>query len=425
MTNLLLFFFSRSARRRVLPGAVAASALVFLACATDNGDSLHGPQFGPPPERPDGDVGDDGALQEGGPTPDLDGGTEAGDGAMPPPCTDGTVAVLAGDDTTLSGAVQIKGGAWTGAAIAGGAAKSAPSLVAFGTGFVGLTRGASDALQAVTYTTSWSAAAAVGTLTTIGTPALTVVGTKAEAVFLSGAPDTNKFFRIENSGASWSPSTNALMPPAGTASFGPSAGTVAAAGTDLVFAQDGENEGLYTQTWNGSAWSVAAPITGAGTLKTASPALVATDGTRDLLLLYPDNTANHVIGYATRDAATKAWSNGQVTHADAQTAERISVARLSATSVLVTFRGNNQRPYFMTGTLGGASIAWSAPAALLADTSTVDSAPAVAKGVCGDDAIAVFASAGQIKAIQRRGSTWTVPGTIPGASGSRVSVTTR
>jgi hypothetical protein len=132
-----------------------------------------------------------------------------------------------------------------------------------------------------------------------------------------------------------------------------------------------------------------------------------------------------VIGYATRDAVTKAWSNGQVTHADAQTAERISVARLSATSVLVTFRGNNQRPYFMTGTLVGASIAWSAPAALLADTSTVDSAPAVAKGVCGDDAIAVFASAGQIKATQRRGSTWTVPGTIPGASGSRVSVTTR
>ena len=78
--------------------------------------------------------------------------------------------------------------------------------------------------------------------------------------------------------------------------------------------------------------------------------------------------------------------------------------------MLVAFRGNNQRPYTMTGTLGAAAITWSVPAPLLADTSTVDSAPAVAKGVCGDDAIAVFASGGQVKATQLRGGAWTVPG---------------
>ena len=118
-------------------------------------------------------------------------------------CASGTVAVLAGGDTSLTGAVQIKGGAWTGAAIGGGAARSAPSLVAFGMGFAGLTRGPTDVLQAVTYGTSWSASA-IGAATTLGAPALTVVGTKAESAVLAGAPDANKFFRYENAGSSWS-----------------------------------------------------------------------------------------------------------------------------------------------------------------------------------------------------------------------------
>jgi hypothetical protein len=148
-------------------------------------------------------------------------------------------------------------------------------------------------------------------------------------------------------------------------------------------------------------------------------------GAFDVVLLYPDNTANHVIGFATRDATSKAWSNGQVTQATAQTAEQMSVAAISSTTLLVSFRGNDMRPYTMLGTIGATSITWSLPTPLLADTSTVDSAPAVAKGVCGDDAIAVFASGGVVKATQYRGTTWSVPGTVPGTAGSRVSVATR
>jgi hypothetical protein len=79
----------------------------------------------------------------------------------------------------------------------------------------------------------------------------------------------------------------------------------------------------------------------------------------------------------------------------------------------------------MIGTIGATSITWGLPLPLLADTSTVDSAPAVAPGVCGNDAIAVFASGGVIKATQYRGATWSVPGTVAGAAGSRVSVATR
>ncbi|MDB5217046.1 MAG: hypothetical protein JWO86_4973, partial [Myxococcaceae bacterium] len=286
-------------------------------------------------------------------------------------------------------------------------------------------RGANDALQSVTYDATWSAATAVGSLVTLGSPALAVVGTKAEAVYRAGAPDTNKFFRIENAGASWMTTGDPVMAPAAAQSFGLGAATIAGAGTDLVFAQDGTDEGLYVQNWNGSSWTAAAAIVGAGTFATSAPALVAASGAFDLVLLYPDKTANHVIGFATRDATSKAWSNGQVTQATAQTAEQMSVAAISSTKLLVSFRGNDMRPYTMLGTIGATSITWSLPTPLLADTSTVDSAPAVAKGVCGDDAIAVFASGGVVKATQYRGTTWSVPGTVPGTTGSRVSVATR
>jgi hypothetical protein len=420
MTKLpLLLLFAAGA---ALPAGLLA------ACATDNGDSVHGPQFGPPPERTDSGGAEGSVTDEGGgPSPDgsTDGGAD-GDSASPP-CTTGTVAVLAGTDTALTGAVQSKGGAWSGGAIAGGAAKSAPSLVAFGTGFVGLTQGASNALQSVTYGASWSAATGVGSLTTLGTPALAVLGVNAEAVYLSGgASDTNKFSRIENTGAAWTMTGDPVMPPAGTQSFGPSAGAIASAGTDLVFAQDGDTNGLYVQKWDGATWSVGAPILNAGTLNTAPPALVSVPGKFDVVLLYADNTVNHVIGFTTRDATTKAWSSAAVTQATAQTGEAFSAALVSTTSVVVTFRGNNGKPYTMTGTLGASSITWSVPVLLLADGSvTVDSAPAVAKGVCGDDAIAVFAWGGQVKATQLRGGAWTVPGPVTGASGNRVSVATR
>ena len=414
--------FSRSSRflAALLPGAVL---LASAACATDNGDAVHGPQFGPPPERPDGEA-DGPSAQEGGPMPGSDGGTDA-DATPPSTCTSGTVAVLAGGDTSLTGAVQIKGGAWTGAAIAGGAARSTPSLVAFGAGFTGLTRGATDALQAVTYGTTWSASA-LGGATTIGAPAVAVVGTKAESAVLAGAPNANKFFRYENAGTSWSAAADPLTPAGGTQSFGPSAGAVAAAGSDLVFAQCGDDGNLYAQTWNG-AWTVPQMVSSGGTNKDAAPSLVAVSGTFDLLLLYggaPSNNVN-VIGYATRDASSKTWATAQVTSPLAQTGEAMSVARISQFVVLVTFRGNNQRPYYMTGTLGAAAVSWSAPAPLLADTSTVDAAPAIAKGVCGDDAIAVFSSAGQVRASRYRGNAWTVPETVAGAFGSRVSVATR
>lgn len=399
----------------LLPGATLG------ACATDNGDAVHGPQFGPTPERPDG--ASDGSVDpnpEGGPTP-ADGGSEAD--APISTCTSGTVVVLAGSDTALTGASQIAGAAWSGAAIAGGAAKNHPSIVPLGTGFIALTRGPVDKLMSLAFSaSSWSAATAVGTETTIGPPALAVAGTKAHAVYLTaGAP--SYFFSVENAGTSWSAASPVTS--GAVQSFGQSAGGLSTAGTELVFAQDGgDNDGLYTQKYDG-AWSVGTPVVGAGTLTSSPPTLAAIDGKFDTVLLYADNTTNHVIGFSTRDATTKLWATATVTNPLAQTGEQPSLARVSPTGLVATFRGNDQRPYTMKGTIGASAITWTAPVALLADTSTVDGPPAIAKGVCGDEAIAVFAAGGQVKATRYRDTSWTVPEAVSGAAGTRVSVSTR
>jgi hypothetical protein len=232
------------------------------------------------------------------------------------------------------------------------------------------------------------------------------------------------FFRAANAGAGWSVTAEPVMAGA-VHSFGQSAGTLAAAGPELVLAQDGgDNDGLFTQTFAGT-WSAGAPIFNAGTLTTAAPTLVAVDGKFDLVLLYADNTVNHVIGFATRDASSKVWSPGAVTQATAHTSEQPQIARVSPTTLMATFRGNNQRPYTMTGTIGASAISWSLPVPLLQDASTVDGPPAIAKGVCGDEAIAVYASGGQVKATRYRGTAWSSPESVGGTSGSRVFVATR
>src|SRR5690349_10958457 len=118
--------------RRWLFAFLPIASSAYVACSTDNGDPVFGPTFGPNDKDgavssssgngsssgssggdPDGSATDDGGGDDGGTKNDSS-----------TPCTTGTVAVLAGGDASLSGAVQSKGGAWIGASIAGGSALS-------------------------------------------------------------------------------------------------------------------------------------------------------------------------------------------------------------------------------------------------------------------------------------------------------------
>jgi hypothetical protein len=158
----------------------------------------------------------------------------------------------------------------------------------------------------------------------------------------------------------------------------------------------------------------------------AFPVITRADGKFDLVAVYVAQTTRR-LSYAGRDATGKAWINGGVVHDFATTNEPFSVARGGTSVFVVTFRGQDGNGYFARGTVdAGGAFTWTAAQPIGGGaTVAVDSAPAVARGVCAEDAIVVYASAGQVKATRLRGTTWTPPEAVVGASGSRVAVATK
>ena len=69
---------------------------------------------------------------------------------------------------------------------------------------------------------------------------------------------------------------------------------------------------------------------------------------------------------------------------------------------------------------------WSVPQ-LLAGAATPAGPPAVATGVCGDDAIAAYPLGGDnVQVVRLRGGAWTAPEAVPTTNGAtRVAIATR
>jgi hypothetical protein len=351
-----------------------------------------------------------------------------------PSCASGTVAILAGDDTKLTAAVQSRGGAWGTWTVNGGAAKSKPALVAFGGAFLGVSRGPNDNLQTTTFTGTWSDAATFGNSGVKGAPSLTVTGTKAHVVYSAG--DNAAYAHGIHDGTSWNAATEAVGPP-------PSVGTVSAGlvgvGTELVMLENGfDNAGLYERSWTGS-WGASNGVFGAGTVgpnPAATPEAVAVTGAFDVVAVYVKE-GTHSLWFATRDSTSAhTWIGGFSTtcpgcgaeiDALARTDEKLSLTLVNPTTVMAAFRAQDGNGYVVVGTLGASGVSWTtaAPVGGGSAAPAVDSSPAVAPGVCGDDAIAVYASSGAIRVTRLRGATWTTPETIPTIAGSRVAVATR
>jgi len=413
----------------LLVGAALVPAAVLIACATDNGDNVYGDQFGPTPQRPDATADRSSPEDDGSVQPEEEGGTDGGPDA-PSSCADGMIAVLAGSASGLTGAVQDRGGAWKGAPIPGGAALSTPALVAFGSGFLGVTRGAGNTLQSTTYTSAWSAPATFGVAGVKTAPSLTVVGTKAHVVYSAGAGAAANFVHGINAGSGWDGASEPVGSAMGVAPVG-----LAQAGADLGFAQAGTNNGLYFLARAGTTWtSYVGPdgiegIDGAGAAELASPALVSVDGKFDVVLVYADKDGVNKLRWVGRDATSKTFTapadvNGSNTNY-ASTLEPIAIARVSPFTLLATFRGTDGKGYYVSGTLSPTTINWTSPAPLATGGVAVDETPRPAKGVCGDDGVIAFASAGQVKLVRLRGSALTAPEPVTGASGARVAIATR
>src|SRR5262249_2464489 len=156
----------------------------------------------------------------------------------------------------------------------------------------------------------------------------------------------------------WNAATDAVGPPP---SFGTVSAGLAGTGTELVFAENGSDEGLYVRTFDGS-WSASTAVPGAGTVGSALPAtpeIASVEGTYDLLLMYVEKLTRR-ISFATRDATSKAWVNGGNVQMTSTTDEKLSLARVGPTTVLVTFRGQDGNGYYVQGTIGAQSVSWSA-----------------------------------------------------------------
>jgi hypothetical protein len=413
---------------------VALHAAWGTACGTDNGDTVFGPTFeaggssgasssgtsgasSGSPGDPDGSANQDGGGDDGATT---DSSTSS--------CAAGTVAVLAGNDTSLSGAIQSKGGAWSGAAIAGGAALSKPALVAFGQGFLGATHGSGNVLQSTQYTTAWSAATTFGNTGVKGPPTLAVAGTKAHVVYSAGPAAKRDFAHGIHDGNAWNTADAIVGTAQNDFSFGTLGAGLMGAGAEVVFMENGTDYKLYTRQYT-TAWSAPTVVSNAPSIGAdvpAFPVITSAEGKYDLVAVYVAQTTRR-LSYAGRDATGKAWVNGGVVHDFATTNEPFSFARVGTSIFLVVFRGQDGNGYYARGTVDAAgTFTWVAAQPIGgAGNVAVDSAPAIARGVCGDDAIVVYASAGQVKATRLRGTTWTASETVTGASGSRVAVATK
>lgn len=407
--------------RSGLRHAALAVALSVVACSTDNGPNTYGDTYGPLPERKDGGTvtREDGGGAVDAATPGTDAGGPDG-GAS---CAAGTLVVLSGGDTSLAGAVQDRGGAWKVTTLAG-LTKSTPALLGTPSGFVGVVRGASDVAQVVGFDgAAWSAPSAIPSVATGTRPSLAPSASAAtlHLAFLSPSFEHGYARRAQGT---WS-APEALQPPQGAKSFGPSAPSVAEAAGDVVFAFDGDDGGLYTQTRSqAGTWAAASPVAGAGVTKSIPPVLVPLDGASDLLLLFADGSADKVIRHAVRASATKTWSPVQNTGALAFTPEAFRAARVSTSKVVVTYRGGDGRAYAMTGTLASGAFTWDAPVALLGATAA-EGGPGVAPGVCGDEAVAVVPVAGATKLVRLRGGAWGAPEDVTGLAGPHVAVASR
>lgn len=421
------------------------------ACDTDNGETTHGPDIGQLPDSGRRKL-PDGAIVEADGAPvladddDIVGDDDTEGGPKPGNCAaGGTAALVAGNEGTLTGAIRSKGGTWVTSAVGGGGAKSKPAMIAFGTGFLGVSRGAGDALQSFSHdgniASKFSGATAIGAGGVKGPPTLTLAGTKAHVIFSGGAGTNQDYTHGIHDGTKWNAVTE-LVGTGGEHSFGGVSAGLAGIGDDVFFAQDGSDQGLYARPYTGGSWKAAIPVNGAGTVGTdpavpatiATPEVVALKGKYDLVIIYEykknQPSDPNAIAYATHEpGGTPEWGNPDTKFVSgALSGEKFNAAALSDTTVALTFKGDDGNAYYTIGTAttdAASPINWTAPAPVGGSPTAVDAAPAVAKGDCGNDAVFAFTNGGKVKVTSVKGGTFTPIAEVAGMTGNQVAIATR
>ncbi len=409
------------------------------ACtASGSDDQAHGPVFG----ANEGGAGDGGGRLDGGLT--QGDGAARGDGALPPPpppppppsdggqdsggqdsgaqdagqdsggqdsgggCTD-TTAVLSASATSLYESAATGTGGFTTTTVSG-TYRGGAQLVAFGGGFVGTIVGASDAIQFTKWTGgTWSGLAPIGAAT--GAPALaTVSATEVDLVYrgLDGKYYFGKY--ISNA---WD-AANGAVGGSAAQSFGPTAvGLAGVGGAALMAHAGGNNTNLYAE---GLAAGSAAQI-GAAQTQTLVPAVIATSGANDAMVVYV-HSGDFKVSWATR--ASGVWTDRGAIDATLFTGTGVPVAAapLGGGKAVIVFQGSDGKGYAVT--FDGTN--WVLPAVNLGGGVALSGLPVVAPGACGDDAIAALPASGSgVKVVRLSGGAWSAAEDVASTTGATVA----
>jgi hypothetical protein len=366
-----------------------------------------------------------------------DGSDEAG-GADAAPSNDDAgctamTALFGGNDFSLFAATAIGTGAFT-AQTPPGNVTTTPAIVASPSGgFQALFTEAGDvgggnALFAIGFGGgAWSTPIALGgSADAIAAPSIAPVGTTVQGVYLNPA---HLYFHAMLTNA-WDTGADPVRPPndAGAQAFGPVAAAAAGTATQLVIAYEGSNLLPYAQTWTtGVGWDDGVALGSTVLLADTPMAIVTLDGgADDLLAMYVDGEGagspnNEHLFFVLRSASTGAWSLPAMVSTNAYTPSAPTLAALSGGGALVAWQGGDGEGYESEYTETTAS--WSSPAPLAA--AQVASAPSLARGVCGDDAIAAYVSGGLVYTTHFAGGAWSAPSAFPAGSGAAaVSIAT-
>jgi hypothetical protein len=146
---------------------------------------------------------------------------------------------------------------------------------------------------------------------------------------------------------------------------------------------------------------------------TVAPALAAPNGgTYDLFTVFVHET-DFMLYWSGRSNGT--WSTPALINSNAYTSYPVALAPLPNGQFVLVYEGSNEEPYFSLFS-PTASTPWTAPALLVGSGPTVSAPPAVAPGVCGYDALAVYVDVGGAEVVGLTGTTWSSPSTIPGTT---------
>ncbi|CAN5760334.1 hypothetical protein BH09MYX1_BH09MYX1_34690 [soil metagenome] len=386
--------------------------LVLVACplvgCSSDPPKTYGPVF-------DDDAGNDGAVDGSDAAPPTDAGVDAADVAVDAAVCAQVTAVVAGNASSLAYGVAVGDGGFTGAALAGSAADRI-AVLDRGTDFTFVVRAQDGAFfGASSIGTTFAAATAIGP-SGLDAPSLAFFGGNAQLLY-QGADF--KYYRATLTGSTWNSTAEAVGTGVGQ-SFGPRGPAAAAAGTDLVVMQGGDDTVLYDRTFDGT-WQAPHGQTGTAVDKSLPPSIVPMNGgVAELLVVYLRATDFKIMS-ATRSSGT--WAAPTLLDANAFANEPLSLAAIGGGRALLAYRGSDGKGYFSVYDPSQNPL-WTLPAPL---GVLVESSPAVAHGVCGADGVIAWAkTGGGVEVARLQGTGVGAPTSVSGTAGAKyVGLATR